>query len=103
MSESPPGPRPPSSRCRSSVGTNSGTNSAITVATEPMAPALVRTAPVVTPNAAGSATAGSWPSCRPHRATCSLSCRKRSPMNPAAVSVKTHQETPPPTRLTGTL
>ncbi|NYD41465.1 hypothetical protein BJZ21_001548 [Nocardioides panaciterrulae] len=85
------------------MGISTGTTSASAVATEPMVPALVRTAPVLTPKPLGSAWAGSCPSGRPQRDTCSLSWRNSIARNPAAVSAKTHQETLPPTRLTGTL
>ena len=85
------------------MGTSSGTTTARAVATLPMVPAVVRTAPVVTPNAVGSATAGSSPSGRPQRATCSLSWRNSIPRKPAAVSAKIHHVTPPPTMPTGTL
>ncbi len=68
-----------------------------------MVPALVWVAALPTRSPEESASAGSWPSGRPQRATCSLSWRKSSVRKPAAVSTKIHQETPPPTRLTGML
>ena len=84
------------------MGISSGRNTASAVATPPIVPAVARIAPVLTPNADGS-DAASLPSGRPHRATCSLSCRNSINRNPPAVAAKIHQETPPSRMLTGTL
>ena len=56
------------------VGMKRGTTIASAVARAPIAPAEDRSAPLLTPKPLGSAPA-SWPSGRPQRAICRLSCR----------------------------